>query len=95
VERNPIQESVAGYGPGVGCASAQRFAVGFSGTLDVRIGDGGKGDELNAVDLNLDRADAVPPAHFHVGAAPEPKGHGDIAGRDVPVQLLAESTGAQ
>ena len=73
VELDPVDERVVGDRPRVGGASPQRLTVGLAAPPDVGRGDGGERHELDVVDLDLARPDAVPTADLHLGACPEPE----------------------
>jgi len=93
MERNPVEQRVVGDRPGVRGAPSQRLAVGLAGPADVGVGDLGEGHQVHAVDLNLDPADSVAPAHLGVGTPPQAAGDGDVARCDVVVQFPAELHG--
>jgi hypothetical protein len=65
--------------------------VAFSGAADVGRRDGGKGHQFHGVDLDLYRTDPVPASRPHLGPAPEPERHGDVARHhrvpQIPVEL--------
>jgi hypothetical protein len=90
VERNPVQERVLVDGAGMGGPGAQGFAVVLTGPPDVGGADVREAHHVNAVDLNGDGPDLVPPAHLGLAAAPQTEGHRDVTSRDVVAELLAE-----
>ena len=69
---------------------AQGLAVGLAGPADVGSRDGREGEEAHVVDLDADGTDGVAAPDLALRPLPEPEGHGDVAGRDVVVELAAE-----
>jgi hypothetical protein len=79
VELHPVQQRALGDRACMGRPLPQGLAVALPGPADVARRDSGKRHQLHGVDLDLRRADAIPPARPHPGPAPQPEGHGDVA----------------
>jgi hypothetical protein len=83
VERNPVEKRVVGDRTCVGGPCAQAFAVVLTGPAHVGVRDASERDLLHAVDRDLAPADAVVPTDLHLGSAPQPESHRDVAAGDV------------
>ena len=90
MELDPVQERVITDGAGVSGSPAQGLEVSLAGAPQIEILDGGEGDELDRVDLDLPGSDAVAATGFHLRPAPQPERDRDEPGQHVLAQLLAE-----
>jgi hypothetical protein len=63
------------------CGSApQRFPIGFARAPDVHVVDRAERNELDRIDFDLAGTHSIPTAGLDLHIAPEPEGHGDVAG---------------
>jgi hypothetical protein len=90
VKLNPVDERVAVDRPGVRCAAAQGLAVRLARSSDVPIRDRRERDQLDRIDLDLTRTDAVAAALLDPWLLPQSNRERDVSSKDVVAQLAAE-----
>ena len=90
MELDPVKEGVVTDGAGVGGSPTEGLQVSLARAAQIGILDGGEGDELARVDLDLPGSDAVAAAGFHLRPAPQPERDRDEPGQHVVAQLFAE-----
>jgi hypothetical protein len=90
MELDPVKERVVTDGTGVSGSPAEGLEVSLAGAPQIEILDGGEGNELDRLDLDLPGSDAVAATGFHLRPAPQPERDRDEPGQHVFAQLLAE-----